>query len=443
MAIAVAVAVGSTFLMAAVIHAGEFGSAWTEQGTNALPVATSQHTTLAFNDKLWVIGGDNAGTATRKVYSSSDGITWAESGTDALPSARRNHCSSVFGNQMWVIGGEDSAGDAQTSIYFSTDGVTWNSVFIPLPEARTDLACATTGGNGIVASGGTTGSTPQSDTFFITTVAGGVAVSIGTIPSARTNAILLSNGGLDLTHIGGSSDVSVEEEIYSSIDAVIWAEDPDLPVKRSRGGGLIADGRLYYLGGIDATTPLTSAGQDDVLSSVNGGEWAYVGNGALPANLYDFGYAMFQGKAWITGGDVAGTQVRTVYATDDIAGLTEMPDADESISDIGSSVSFPSQSADTATNELPIIEIAQQFETVEGFPYVTLTVILAYVSIATALCFALGKMAPDSKWVTVLAVMGLTTIGYVVGSEAISWYIFLAIGGWLFGAASIGSSIQG
>ena len=96
----------------------------TEAGTNALPVATFDHTSLVYNGKMWVIGG-NTGSAVPKVYSSTDGITWTEAGTNALPVATQYHTSLVYNGKMWVIGGIINGSTNTRKVYSSTDGITW------------------------------------------------------------------------------------------------------------------------------------------------------------------------------------------------------------------------------------------------------------------------------------------------------------------------------
>jgi N-acetylneuraminic acid mutarotase len=108
------------------VYSSTDGSTWTEVGTNALPVATWGHSSVVFNSKMWVIGGYNKTTSStiRKVYSSSDGITWTEAGTDALGLVGiRNHSSVVYDGKMWVIGGYTTG--ATRNVYYSTNGSSW------------------------------------------------------------------------------------------------------------------------------------------------------------------------------------------------------------------------------------------------------------------------------------------------------------------------------
>lgn len=92
------------------------------------------HTSLVFNNKLWVISG-----AFRLVWSSVNGIDWVqETASQAEFSNRQGHASVAFDDKMWVIGG-DSNGVSLNDVWYSTDGITWteatgNAAFSPRSE---------------------------------------------------------------------------------------------------------------------------------------------------------------------------------------------------------------------------------------------------------------------------------------------------------------------
>ena len=91
------------------IWASSDGLTWEEVTTNAPFSERSFHTSVVFDDKIWVIGGWNGGSSfvTNDVWSSIDGITWLEASPEQGASfpARFVHTSLVFDNKIWVIGG--------------------------------------------------------------------------------------------------------------------------------------------------------------------------------------------------------------------------------------------------------------------------------------------------------------------------------------------------
>jgi hypothetical protein len=84
------------------------GVNWTRATDNAGWTARGDHTSVVFDNKMWVIGGwDNK--AKNDVWYSSDGVNWIRATAAAGWSARASHTSVVFDNKMWVIGGWDTA----------------------------------------------------------------------------------------------------------------------------------------------------------------------------------------------------------------------------------------------------------------------------------------------------------------------------------------------
>ena len=129
------------------VRYGSFSDVWySSDGTSWSPATQKApfrtrflHTSLAFNSKIWVIAGSNDSQSVYNplgdVWSSSDGSVWDQATSAALFSPRSGHTSVVFNNEMWVIGGEDNSG-FKNDVWHSTDGVTWvqssaNGGFLP------------------------------------------------------------------------------------------------------------------------------------------------------------------------------------------------------------------------------------------------------------------------------------------------------------------------
>jgi hypothetical protein len=73
---------------------------------------------------MWVIAGfDN--NMKNDVWYSTDGVTWIQATANAGFSPRLMHSSLVFDNKMWVISGREWSGMAKDDAWYSTDGITW------------------------------------------------------------------------------------------------------------------------------------------------------------------------------------------------------------------------------------------------------------------------------------------------------------------------------
>ncbi len=108
------------------------GSTWTQTASassvNIFP-ARSEHTSVVFNSTMWVIGGFGASSPffLNDVWASTDGANWYEATTGAAFSARQGHASLVFNNAMWVIGGQSNS-SYLNDVWTSANGVNWTQV---------------------------------------------------------------------------------------------------------------------------------------------------------------------------------------------------------------------------------------------------------------------------------------------------------------------------
>jgi len=77
-----------------------------------------EHTSVVFNNKMWVIGGIDGGNRLNDVWQSSDGITWSQA-TDNAPFIRRSgHTSIVLDDKIWVVGGYDGGVTHLNDVWF-------------------------------------------------------------------------------------------------------------------------------------------------------------------------------------------------------------------------------------------------------------------------------------------------------------------------------------
>ncbi|MEM2618527.1 MAG: DUF2341 domain-containing protein, partial [Candidatus Hadarchaeales archaeon] len=82
------------------------------------------HTSVVFDNKIWVLGGYASSGYKNDVWYSSDGINWTCATSAASWSARYGHTSVVFDNKIWVLGGYDSSG-YKNDVWYSSNGTSW------------------------------------------------------------------------------------------------------------------------------------------------------------------------------------------------------------------------------------------------------------------------------------------------------------------------------
>ncbi|MCB0375598.1 MAG: hypothetical protein KDD04_06735, partial [Sinomicrobium sp.] len=171
------------------------GSAVTE---NPAFIPRAGHTTAAFDNKLWVIGGNDP-SPNNDVWYSEDGITWTEATPAANFSARAYHTTTVFQGELWVIGGFQ-----QNDVWHSGDGIIWTEA----------TASANFSGR-----------------------------------SYHTTAVFQG----ELWVIGGN-DGDFKNDVWHSEDGITWAEATPIAAFSARSGHTAAvfDGKLWVIGGVEA-----------------------------------------------------------------------------------------------------------------------------------------------------------------------------------------------
>ncbi|MFC2089195.1 hypothetical protein ACFLT1_00355 [Bacteroidota bacterium] len=109
-----------------------------------------EHAAVAYNGKIWILGGYNPGevkndTYYEDVWSSEDGLTWELVSDNAPWKGRKGHTVNVFddgsGEAMFLIGGfsvDESTGYRQytNEVWKSTDGLNWDLI---KENSETDL----------------------------------------------------------------------------------------------------------------------------------------------------------------------------------------------------------------------------------------------------------------------------------------------------------------
>lgn len=95
----------------------------------------NQSPVVSFENKLWNVGkGDNASYPSSSIYTLSPATYRYAS---SLPFYRRNHATLAFRDRLWVIGGQDYGNDYLNMVLSSPDGGNWTPA-TPLPFAKGD-----------------------------------------------------------------------------------------------------------------------------------------------------------------------------------------------------------------------------------------------------------------------------------------------------------------
>jgi hypothetical protein len=213
------------------------------------------HTSVVFDDKIWVIGGLQG----NEVWYSSDGFNWTCATQSAQWLPRINHTSVVFDNKIWVIGGFYYS-SWFNDVWYSTDGINWNCAKQSAPWLSRELHTSVVFDNKIWVLGGER------------------------YPStAIWDDVWYSDNGRDW---------------YCATDSAEWGP-------RLGHTSVVFDNKIWVLAGM---TPYGygHGPSDDVWCSTNGSYWICMTDSADWQKREYHTSVVFKNKIWVLGGYVGG-----------------------------------------------------------------------------------------------------------------------------------------
>lgn len=197
-----------------------------------------------FGDKMWIIGGDaNQRHYQDDVWCSADGIAW-ERVLDRAPWAPRVlHYTVAFNGRLWVMGGQTMPGFAggeeafYRDVWRSADGATWERVLdrAPWPPRGMIGGSAVFGGRIWLLGGGTYDTPARPERKFYNDVwstADGVAWTCHTDAAPwkprQYHEVAVYDDRLWVLE-GYHRDGGNRKDVWHSGDGVRWTEVPDTP----------------------------------------------------------------------------------------------------------------------------------------------------------------------------------------------------------------------
>lgn len=181
-----------------------------------------EHSSVAFNGKMWVIGGTN-GSLQNDVWYSIDGTAWIQATGSANFSARRGLASLVFENKMWVIGGFTANG-RMNDAWYSSDGITWTQATASAAFPKRAWHSCLTYANKMWVVGGNGDNAPQNDVWYSTDgIAWSLAVNSAEFPARGGSTLAAANEKMWV--IGGSDANGVLlNDVWYSDSGITWIQ---------------------------------------------------------------------------------------------------------------------------------------------------------------------------------------------------------------------------
>ena len=100
------------------------GGSWEMVTQTSSFTAKHEHQAVVFQNKIWIMGGNNNG-----VWSSPDGSNWTSHGNAPWP-GRINFAAAVYDNKIWIMGGIGETRNELrfNDVWYTSNGVDWNQL---------------------------------------------------------------------------------------------------------------------------------------------------------------------------------------------------------------------------------------------------------------------------------------------------------------------------
>ncbi len=280
---------------------------------NANFIPRFRHTSVVFDNKLWIIGGSDTTIQKNDVWSSNDGASWTQSmipGVQFTP--RAGHTSVVFDNKIWVIGGIDLF--FNNDVWYSSDGINWKIATPSAPTAQFSKRfshASVVYDNKIWVIGGRDSAGYRNDVWYSTDGANWTEATSNADFSPRADhAVTVFD---DAIWVIGGDDSDETNDVWKSTDGITWTRAVENAAFSERAGhsAIAFEDKLWLFGGRE-----DGAGKSDTWYSKDGIEWTLDNSnqGYSARNFHTT--QVLDNKIWLIGGFEFATLKNDVWYMD-------------------------------------------------------------------------------------------------------------------------------
>jgi Carbohydrate binding domain/Kelch motif len=310
------------------INANNTGELQAWQTGTALPAARFGHGSVIYGGNIYVVAGNNGSPTTEVRYTNlfgngSLGTTWSTT-TDALPGTAMYPATTTTNGHVYVLGGEAASSSVTDDVYFGRilpggDVSNWQTSDSKLYTAVMGGQAVVNGDYMYLIGGSTTDilSTPD-PTTAVTTVqyakvnpdgSLGTFATTAALPAGRTGgSAVVANGYIYYVGGMGTTGVATTTVYYALINSdgtlSSWTSDGDtLPAARAFGAASVQNGYLYYYGGGSGAGSGNSSVYYWPINATNGSVGTVVtATNSITAARSSFSYATSNGYVYALGG---------------------------------------------------------------------------------------------------------------------------------------------
>ena len=263
---------------------------WQQATASAGWSSRNNHTSLVYNNKMWVLGGTD-GSRLNDVWDSTDGINWTQTTVSAGWSGRNNHTSLVYNNKIWVLGGYD--GSRKNDVWDSTDGINWTQTTASAGWSARSNHTSLVYNNKMWVLGGTNG---FNDVWYSTDGMNWTQTTASADWSGRNahTSLVYDNKMWVLGGEDGSSNRF--NDVWHSRDGISWTQTTASADWSGRWNhtSLVYNNKIWVIGG---------ARLNDVWYSTDGISWSQITANAGWSARRAHTSLVYNNKMWVLGGD--------------------------------------------------------------------------------------------------------------------------------------------
>ena len=276
----------------------------------------SGHTSVVFDNKIWIMGGEqDAGGRINDVWSSPDGMTWTESPATGHWSSRRRHTSVVFDSKIWIMGGEDRVSAQLNDVWSSPDGTDWTVSLDTSPWSKRTGHTSVVFDNKIWIMGGVAINTMNDIWSSPDGMTWTESPATGHWSSRHRHTSVTFNNKIWI--LGGNS-IGLLNDVWSSSDGMTWTESSATGHWSTRRSptSVVFDNKIWIHGGGQFTR---ASIMNDIWSSPDGTNWTIAfARGGRWSGRQSHVSVIFDNKIWIMGGfDRNGNTRNDVWSSPD------------------------------------------------------------------------------------------------------------------------------
>jgi len=306
----------------------ELGLDWAATREYTLWSAPIRHSSVVYDNRIWILGGWNDPGFRNDVWYSTNGATWALATPSASWCRRHSHTSVVHDGRIWVIGGYCDPGENKNDVWSSPDGTSWTRVTASAPWTGRSGHSSVIHDDKMWVIGGYDAGNFRNDVWYSSNGVLWMQATASAPWSGRSDHTSLVQDG-KIWVMGGYYQDGIDHylnDVWYSSDGSSWTQATAAAPwpARYEHTCVAHEGRLWVMGGYSY-----SDGEyrlfNDVWCSEDGTSWTAVTPSADWAARGELTSVIYNGEIWIVGSSMLPPSDSGVWHSSDGASWTEAP----------------------------------------------------------------------------------------------------------------------